>query len=167
MSKRVKFRLKGHPKLAKPYRYKESGLSNIYLTSGVTIENTDYGRMVSIEQINELHRAIGLYIIEKEEPMNGAEFRFLRKQMDLTQPELAKAMKISDQTIANYEKSKTKLQMADPMMRFIYLLHILPDGVRAEVLKEMIDGAHAMVGKKLPSKPRRQIAPHWVEKIAA
>jgi hypothetical protein len=33
--------------------------------------------MVHVENINGLHRAIGLHIVEEEEPMSGAEFRFL------------------------------------------------------------------------------------------
>jgi putative transcriptional regulator len=49
----------------------------------------DYGPMIHIENINGLHRAIGLHIVEKLEPMSGREFRFLRKQMGLTQSELS------------------------------------------------------------------------------
>jgi transcriptional regulator with XRE-family HTH domain len=44
--------------------------------------------------------------------MCGPEFRFLRKQMGLTQTELAELFDVSDQTIANYE---TRLILAQPM----------------------------------------------------
>jgi transcriptional regulator with XRE-family HTH domain len=38
--------------------------------------------------------------------MTSAEFRFLRKQMGLTQKELGERLGVEDQTIANYEKEK-------------------------------------------------------------
>jgi len=66
-----------------------SGIHFCYLLNDVTIKKTSYGPMVEIENLNGLHHAIELYIIEKPEPVTGAEFRFLRKQMELTQDELA------------------------------------------------------------------------------
>jgi putative transcriptional regulator len=54
--------------------------------------------MVHVENINGLHRAIGLHIVEQENPMSGPEFQFLRKQVDLSQAELAKDFGVSDQT---------------------------------------------------------------------
>jgi DNA-binding transcriptional regulator YiaG len=107
MTKRAEFLIRGRWRLAEPFHYTASGLHNIFLLNGVTIEDTSYGPMVEIKNLNGLHHAIGLYIIEKPEPMTGAEFRFLRKQMELTQDELARVMKTTDQTVANYEKGKT------------------------------------------------------------
>lgn len=80
--------------LAEPYQYSASGLHNIYLLNRVSVKNTSYGPMVTIDNMNGLHHAIGFHIIEKPEPMTGAEFRFLRKQMELTQTELAEAMRV-------------------------------------------------------------------------
>jgi hypothetical protein len=40
---------------------------------------------VGFRNLNGLHRAIGLRIIEKPELISGAELRFLRKQLDMTQ----------------------------------------------------------------------------------
>jgi hypothetical protein len=39
----------------------------------------------TFENINWLHRAIGLHIVEKDEPVSGHEFRFPRVQMGLSQ----------------------------------------------------------------------------------
>jgi putative transcriptional regulator len=159
MTKRAEFRIEGRERLAKPFHYSASGLDNIFLLNGVTIEKTSYGPIVEIENLNGLHHAIGLYIIEKDTPLTGAEFRYLRKQMELTQDELAQVMKTTDQTIANYEKGKTAdLGPADPLMRRIYLLHVIPEETRAEVLKQA----------KLPDLPRRKIVQKWSnEKVAA
>src|SRR5258708_22045040 len=140
MTERAEFWIKGREQLAEPYQYSASGLNNVFLLNGVTIENTTYGPMVNIENLNGLHHAIGLYIIEKSEPMTGPEFRFLRKQMELTQEELAAMMKTTDQTIANYEKGKTAdLGPADPFMRLTYLLHIVPEATRADVLRQVAE----------------------------
>jgi DNA-binding transcriptional regulator YiaG len=159
MSERAEFWIKGRERLADPFHYSASGLSNIYLLNGVTIENSSYGPIVRIENLNGLHRAIGLYIVEKTEPITAAEFRFLRKQMELTQQELADIMKTSDQTIANYEKGKTAdLGPADPFMRLTYLLRIVPEETRAEVLKEMAEHPGAA---KLPELSRSKIVQKW------
>ena len=90
MSERTHFFIEGREFLAEPYHYVESGLDGVVLLNGVSETATDYGPMVHIENINGLHRAIGLHIVEKEEPMSGPEFRFLRKQMGLSQADLAK-----------------------------------------------------------------------------
>jgi putative transcriptional regulator len=169
MSKRAEFLLRGRPQLAEPYKYSASGLDNIYLLSGVTIEGSSYGPMVTIENLNGLHHAIGLYIIEKPEPMSGPEFRFLRKQMELTQAELAQMMRTTDQTVANYEKGKTaELGPADPFMRVTYLLHIVPEDTRAELLKQLTERMGVSDRAQLPEVPRRKIVQKWQErKIAA
>jgi putative transcriptional regulator len=164
MSERAEFRMSGRRLLAKPYKYTASGLDNIYLLNGVRIENTPYGPMVSIENIAGLHRAIGLQIIEKPEPMSGGEFRFLRKQMGLTQAELAAVMHTTDQTVANYEKGKTaELGPADPLMRLTYLLHVIPEETRADALKAAAERLGASARVKLAAVPRRKIVQKWQE----
>jgi transcriptional regulator with XRE-family HTH domain len=161
MSGRTEFFIKGRELLPEPYAYREIGLGNIVLLNGVSTTQTPYGPMTHIECIHGLHRAIGLGIAEKPEPMRGAEFRFLRKQLSLTQSELAARMHVTDQTIANYEKGKTGLGPADPFMRALYLVHILPNRTRVEVLKPMMERPAKKKSKKLPDLPRSQVAEGW------
>jgi transcriptional regulator with XRE-family HTH domain len=116
---------------------------------------TDYGPMVHVVNINGLHRAIGLHIVEKLEPMSGRECRFLR----LTQSELAEQLGVTDQTVANYEKGKTgDFGPADGWMRIHYLLSILPEETRLGVIKAVTEAR-----KKLPEVPRRQLVERWME----
>jgi transcriptional regulator with XRE-family HTH domain len=164
MSKRTDFFMEGKELLAKPFHYSASGLNNIYLLNGVTEETTDYGKMVHIENINGLHHAIGLHIIEKDEPMEGAEFRFLRKQMGLSQAQLADGLNVTDQTIANYEKGKTALGPAEAFIKTSYLLFILPEQTRVEVLKSMMPPVPKKQ-KRLPDVPRRKLVERWVEDV--
>ena len=163
MSERTDFYMEGREFLAEPYHYFESGLDTIYLLNGVSETTTDYGPMVHIDNINGLHRAIGLHIVEKEEPMSGPEFRFLRKQMGLSQAELAKDLGVSDQTVANYEKENTRLGPADALMRACYLLAVLPADTRVEAVKSVLRPAPRM-RKRLPDVPRRRLVERWAER---
>ena len=166
MKDRTEFCLQGRPKLAEPYHLKGIGLPNIYLLNGVTFESDPhYGELVTIENLKGLHAANGLHIIEKSTPMTGTEFRFLRKQMRLTQVALAKLMLVTDQTIANYEKENTKsLGSADPLMRLVYLLHILPRESKVDLLKVLVDEIERQSSKtRVPDPPRRKIVEGWHE----
>jgi putative transcriptional regulator len=165
MTERAEFSIKGAELLAEPYHYNASGLDNIYLLNGVSFEETAYGPMVTIENIDGLHRAIGLRIITKPEQMTGAEFRFLRKQMGLSQANLAQMMGVSDQTIANYEKGNTSdFGPADAFVRIKYFLHILPDDVRAKFAKEMAKNLSNRRAKQgIPDMSFRKMVNGWTE----
>jgi len=83
----------------------------------------------------------------------------------LTQRSLAEQMHLSDQTIANYEKNNTRnLGPADPLMRIQFLLRVIPDETRAEILKLIADAER---GQKLPDVPRRKIVQSWQETLPA
>jgi DNA-binding transcriptional regulator YiaG len=166
MSERAEFFIEGRKLLAKPYRYVASGLNNIFLLNGVTEKATDYGPMVHIENINGLHHAIGLHIIEKPDPMEGAEFRFLRKQMQMTQAQLAKLLSVTDQTVANYEKGKSGKDgfgPADAFMRTFYLLRIIPEQTQVKVIKPLLGAPNQNVRRKLSELSRHKIVESWRE----
>lgn len=166
MSERVRFFIKGKKRLAKPHHYLASGLDNIFLLNGVTEKTTDYGPMLHIDNINGLHHAIGLHIVEKPELMRGAEFRFLRKHMRLSQAELAEFMGVTDQTVANYEKGKAGKEgfgAADAFMRAFYLIKILPKQTRVGAIKNLLEAAGPTVRRKLSDFPRREIVERWRE----
>jgi putative transcriptional regulator len=163
MSERVEFFLKGPELLAEPYHYVASGLDNIYLLNGVTTQATAYGPMITIENLNGLHNAIGLYIVEKPSLMTGPNFHFVRKQLDLTQVQLGRYLRVSDQTVANYEKGNTCLGPADPLLRGLYLVHVLPEQTRVEVLKELMDKISSCEKAEVPEVPRRKIGQGWQE----
>ena len=103
------------------YHYKDCGLPNVYLKNGFSIEqHEEYGETVAIGNLEGLHKAIGLDIINNSVPvMSGAEFRFLRIELDLSQKALGDLLGTSDQTIANYEKETPKA-MGDKLLRVLY-----------------------------------------------
>jgi transcriptional regulator with XRE-family HTH domain len=96
----------------------------------------------------------------------GSEIRFLRKQLELTQRELADRMRVSDQTIANYEKDATPVPGATDMsLRIMYALTVIPDGARAAVAKYIVDelSKHDQPAR-LPEVTRKRIVHGWEER---
>jgi DNA-binding transcriptional regulator YiaG len=136
MTWRYEFTLKGRRHLPKPYHFKASGLPNIYLLSGVKVErDADYGELVAIEHLPELFMAIAFGLVSKPDRLTGAEMRFLRKRMDMTQSDLAKELWVSEQTVANYEKGKTEDGPADRALRLLFLAHVVDDDDIADELR--------------------------------
>ena len=165
MSPRAQFYIKGRAFLDKPYHLKAIGLPNVYLCNGVSIEkDADYGKLITIENIPGLCHAIGLHIVTKTNAMSGPELRFLRKQMKLTQEALAQRLRVSVQTVANYEKGKTSMGAAEAAMRALYTLHILPAEADANLIRAFTDAIMvARPDAKLPERSRKKIAGSWRE----
>lgn len=104
------------------YHYKESGLDNIYLIDGYTIHKTPYGKGVSVQNTEGLHKAIGKWLIAQPRPLNGAELRFIRTEMELTQRTLAGIIGAEEQTLRLWEKKREKFLpgTAERLLRAIY-----------------------------------------------
>jgi DNA-binding transcriptional regulator YiaG len=102
------------------YHYTEVGLQNVWLANGYNERTTAYGKSVSIEDADGLHLAIGQEIARKSY-LTGCEFRFLRKELDLSQHRVADLLGTSEQTVALCEKRGKIPKMADRMLRAIYL----------------------------------------------
>jgi putative transcriptional regulator len=163
MSPRAEFYIKGRAFRDKPYHLKGIGLPNVYLCNGVSIDkDADYGKLITIENIPGLCHAIGLHIVTKANAMSGSELRFLRKQMGLTQEALAQRLRVSVQTVANYEKDKTGMGAAETAMRALYTLHILPAEADARLSRAFIDAIMAArPNAKLPEQSQKKIAGSW------
>lgn len=103
------------------YHYTESGLRNVWLENGYNKRKTVYGNVVSIENIEGLHRVLAMQIIREKPRLSGAEFRFLRKELDMSQAKLAAFFGYDAQTIALWEKNKVRVpKLADRAIRAIY-----------------------------------------------
>ncbi|EJN1504480.1 TPA: helix-turn-helix domain-containing protein [Pseudomonas aeruginosa] len=107
------------------YQYFGCGLEGIFLKNGYAVVETPHGEAVRIEDVEGLHRAIALDIIRQPYPMSGHQFRFLRKEQELTQAECAAILRLDVQTIANWEKrgKKEVPGPADFSMRMFYSAH--------------------------------------------
>ncbi len=132
------FGLDGEGHNPEPLHYTQCGLDDVYLVNGFSREETDYGPATSIRNVDGLHRAIGLHIVEHRKTISAKEMKFLRRQMDFTQQELGNAMGITDQTIARYEKDETPVPgPVNKLIRFLYVFKLLPDEAQRDVIKSL------------------------------
>ncbi|MBK7001681.1 MAG: hypothetical protein IPH35_17395 [Rhodoferax sp.] len=70
------------------YHYTESGLQNVWLANGYKIRKCEDGDAVAIADVYGLNTVIGRHIATKSY-LSGKEFRFLRKELDLSQNRFA------------------------------------------------------------------------------
>jgi len=110
-----------------PYHYKACGLDDVYLLNGYELVETSYGKGVQIENIEALHKVIAMHLVMMQNPLKPKEFRFLRKQLNRTQKELGDLMKITDQTVARYEKAECEIPATtDFTLRMLCAIELMP-----------------------------------------
>jgi len=121
------------------FKYDSCGLDYIYLRNGVIKKETKYGSAVSIHNIESLHRCIGLEIAKNRPELSGAEMRFLRKEMDLSQVDLAGLLGVSESTIRNWENNRTinNTAPAERLLRTMYIEHVDGDGSIRESIERI------------------------------
>lgn len=102
------------------YHYKGCGLKNVYLRNGWEEKTTSRGSFVAIVDVEGLHKAIAECLVNSKPFLTGPEFRFLRKQLDMTQKSLGEIMGYDTQTIARWEKLGRVPKWGD---RFVRKLH--------------------------------------------
>ncbi|MCC0808945.1 helix-turn-helix domain-containing protein [Methylobacterium sp. W2] len=91
------------------YRYKESGLDNVYI-EGVNLVEDDAGEeCVTIPNINGLHMAIAHGIVDKRSAITGPELRFLRTEMGLTQAQLAAMVHREPLAVSRWERNEIEI----------------------------------------------------------
>jgi DNA-binding transcriptional regulator YiaG len=123
------------------YHYTDSGLDNIYLKNGFKRHKTLYGEGISITDTDGLHRAIGKMLIETPKPLNGAEVRFLRIQLDLSQKRLADLLGTGEQAVRRWEKYRSKAIPGpeDRLLRQLYSEYIGGDGTLRDIVQRLAD----------------------------
>lgn len=88
------------------YRYTACGLDNVILV-GLDECVDDHGEhCVTIPKVNMLHKAIAMGILKRQGGMTGAELKFLRTMMGLTQAELGKIVNREALTIGRWERGQ-------------------------------------------------------------
>ena len=104
------------------YHYRECGLSQVWLKNGYRKIATPYGEAVEIDHVEELHRAIARALLTRPR-LSGREFRFLRRELDLSQAALAEMLGNSEQSVALWEKGRGAPKWADRLIRALYREH--------------------------------------------
>jgi len=104
------------------YHYLGCGLPNVFLQNGYELTKSPYGDGVVIHDLEGLHDAIGQTVVSSKGPLAGSEFRFLRTELELSQNMLASLLGCDEQSIARWEKGKSK-QVNAPAERLLRLLY--------------------------------------------
>lgn len=104
------------------YHYRMCGLDNVWLENGYEHSDTPYGPAVSIADVFGLNRVIALTLTSKASTLTGAEVRFLRKHMELSQESLGALIGIGVQSIAQWEKERSLIpRPSEKLLRLITL----------------------------------------------
>lgn len=121
------------------YHYRECGLRNVWLTNGYEVHETPYGPGIAFQDIEGLHRAIARGLIAKGGKLTGAELRFLRQEMGLSQARLATMMGNEAQTVALWEKRGSQPKVADRFMRAIWREQNEGNAQIREMIERLVD----------------------------
>jgi len=144
MNKLLSFKRDGEPETREPLHYKASGLDDVYLFNGFEIEPIGGEEFVTVQDLDGLWKAIGLHLVTTRKALAPKEIKFLRHHMDLTQAEIATQMRVTDQTVARWEKGITELSgPADMMLRVLFLGSEIaqPEGSEhlGKIIKEIVE----------------------------
>lgn len=103
------------------HHYRECGLNNVFPLNGFTVEETRHGRAVSIENMDGLHLATGTHLAKEKRALTGAELRFLRIELGLSQKMLGALLGKSAQTVARWGKGQSRIDStAERVVRVLY-----------------------------------------------
>ena len=102
------------------HHYTECGLQKVWLLNGFKIHKTPHGAGLAINDVVGLHRAIGRTIAQRPR-LTGAELRFLRKEMELSQRGLAALLGVSEQIVSLWERKGKIPRGTARLVKLIYL----------------------------------------------
>lgn len=102
------------------YHYTESGLQNVWLANGYKIRKCEDGDAVAIADVYGLNTVIGRHIATKSH-LSGKEFRFLRKELDLSQNRFASWIGMSEDMVSKWERLGRVPKAACRFIQAIYL----------------------------------------------
>ncbi len=103
------------------HHYATCGLDSVYLVNGFEHHETGYGHGVSVHDLDGLHRAIAVYLVNLKRELTGKEFRFLRVELDMSQKALGGLFKKTDQAVAIWEKRNKVPREVDIILRNLYM----------------------------------------------
>lgn len=104
-------------------KYEDCGLKNIWLANGFSYQTLDgLGPCLEVDDIDGLHRAIGHHLVDYKRRLTGAEIRFLRIEMGMSQKRLGDCLGVDEQSVSSWERSKRRPTVAaERMLRLMYL----------------------------------------------
>ncbi len=99
-----------------PYHYTECGLDNIIIEAELIAIDDQGEEIVTIPALGHLHNTIAQGIIGQNCALSGAEIRFLRTEMGMTQAELAQLLHRDTQSVGRWERGEAELDPAQDII---------------------------------------------------
>lgn len=109
------------------HHYTECGLDYVWLEGGFEVVESPYGRSVAIADIDGLHRCIARHLVHKSGSLTGAEFRFLRGELDLSQFAMGALCGREERSVRQWEALDAVPEPANTIIRVVYRERYEPD----------------------------------------
>lgn len=121
------------------YHFTQCGLDYVYLLNGYELEeDPDYGTLFSLHDSDALHREIASNIVLHKKTLTWQEMRFLRKEIGLTQEDMAHYLSKSLRQYQRYEqKGEPVPGEIQSLMRILYWDYHVKTPSIIEMLEEL------------------------------
>lgn len=119
------------------YRYLGCGLDNVMLRNGYETRRTASGvEVIAIHGVEGLHRAIALNLCEVLRPLTAKEFRFLRKELDMSQRQIANMADVTEQTVSLWERGSVEINSSAERLLRVLVKETLTDNAEVRAMIE-------------------------------
>lgn len=114
------------------YHLTNNGLPNVWLQDGYKTGTDKFGPYYSINDIPGLYQAIAIALAHGGGELTSCELRVVRRQLGLTQKQLADKLGRTEQTVLLWERDRANKCAAIPtdsaqLIKFMVLDHLRPD----------------------------------------
>ncbi len=95
----------------------------------------DGTQVLSYEQVAEFERRAAITVLRDIELVQGEEFRFARKALDMSQPELAEYLGVAEETVSRWENGRETIKRT-VQLALLGLLEVVNHGAVLGVPKQ-------------------------------
>lgn len=103
------------------YHFTDGGLRNVWLSNGYVEHASAYGNGVSFHDLDGLIVTICRALCKKPGKLTGAEFRYIRAALLLSQKSLGQLFGYTEQAVAKWEKLGKVPKIVDAALRLIFI----------------------------------------------
>jgi DNA-binding transcriptional regulator YiaG len=137
-------------------KFDDGGLRNVWLANGYETRKTPHGEATAIHDLDGLIQSVCSALVRKGGHLTGAEFRYLRQHLRLSQASLGKLLGVSEQSVALWEKRSNIPVLADKHLRLLWTEKHEGNDTIARVMQRVND-VERLIHQKLVMKttPRK------------
>lgn len=153
---------------AELYHYAECGLDYVYLVNGFTRTKTGDGvEVVVIDDVAGLHAAIREDVVSLARPLTPKEFRFLRREIDVSQRRLADLVGVDEQTVSMWERGNSPIQKSAELLLRAWVRECDSEKPAVRELTERLNALDRVMHELAKRREFTRDGTTWVQKAAA